>query len=361
MSELPLARAVVDRAAVLRTDAVWLAGALADPATRVVLVRDGSVLTTGTGGGPDVDPWAEVEPDVALAVLDPVSAVALAGAAGDGAWLFLGRDGAAWFALRVPGAGAPPLVGVSSDVLVHARSEQAADGTGPPGAVWTSLRAVGAVLSARDAGLATTAVALDHWHRRHPRCPRCGGPTDATAGGWARVCRADGSEHYPRTDPSVIVAVVDEDDRLLLGHAAAWRPGRYSTLAGFVEAGEPAEAAVRREVAEETGVVVAEVEYVASQPWPFPGSLMLGFRARAQGVPPRPDGTELTDARWFTRVGLAAAVAAGDVVPPGRTSIARALVEDWFGGPLPPVGSARDLGDGQPCDGCDLVDRQPEA
>jgi NAD+ diphosphatase len=276
-------------------------------------------------------------------VLDPVSAAAVVGAPaddgddGDDAWLFLGRDDVAWFALRVPATGAAPLVGVSSDALVHAQPESVTDGrpAGVRGAVWTSLRAVGAVLSARDAGLATAAVALDHWHSRHPRCPRCGGLTDATAGGWGRVCRDDGSEHYPRTDPAVIMTVVDDADRLLLGHAAAWPPRRYSTLAGFVEAGESLEAAVRREVVEESGVVVDAVEYVASQPWPFPNSLMLGFRARAQGAPPRPDGIELTDARWFTRAGLAAAVEAGDVVPPGGASIARALIEDWFGGPLP--------------------------
>lgn len=321
----------------LRTDAAWLAQARADPTTQVVLVRDGSLLTTGSGGGPDLDPWAEVEPDVVLVVLDPASAVAAAGASDDDAWLFLGRDGAAWFALRVAATAEVPLVGAASDVLVHTRLGQtAADESAPrSGAVWTSLRAVGAVLSAQDAGLATTAVALDHWHSRHPRCPRCGGSTDSSAGGWARLCRDDGSEHYPRTDPAVIMTVTDEDDRLLLGHAAAWPPRRYSTLAGFVEAGESLEAAVRREVAEEAGVVVTDVEYVASQPWPFPNSLMLGFRARAQGVRPRPDGIELTDARWFTRTELAAAVVTGDVVPPSRTSIARALVEDWFGGPLP--------------------------
>lgn len=359
----------MDRAAVRRTDAAWLAAARTDPATRVVLVRDGSVLTTGAGGGPADDPWAESGLDVALAVLDPVSAVAAAGATDDDAWLFLGQDArasrassgsveadgadergeehdVAWFALRVPTETAAPLVGASSDVLVHGGVPGGAGVSGGTagaadlhpaahGPVWSPLRAVGAVLSARDAGLATAAVALDHWHTRHPRCPRCGGLTDATAGGWVRVCRDDGSEHYPRTDPAVIMTVVDGDDRLLLGHAAAWPPGRYSTLAGFVEAGESLEAAVRREVAEETGIVVTDVEYVASQPWPFPNSLMLGFRARAQAAAPRPDGVELTDARWFTRDELAAAVSSGDVVPPGRTSIARALVEDWFGAPLP--------------------------
>jgi len=326
--ELPLARFAVGRAAVQRTDDVWLAAAREAPSSQVVLVRDGSVLTTG--GGPGADPWGQPDPDVALVVLDPGAAVATAGTVNDDAWLFLGHDDVAWFAVRVPGTGAAALVGSSSDALVHAPPEE------PPHdePVWTPLRAVGAVLSARDAGLATTAVALDQWHTRNLCCPRCGGRTSSAAGGWVRVCQVDGAEHYPRTDPAVIMAVVDDDDRLLLAHAAAWPERRWSTLAGFVEAGEPLEAAVRREVAEETGVVVTDVQYVASQPWPFPASLMLGFRARAQAAEPHPDGTELTDARWFTRTELAAAVSAGDVVPPGPTSIARALIEEWFGGPL---------------------------
>ena len=151
--------------------------------------------------------------------------------------------------------------------------------TRPDGLAWTPLRDVGAELTAREAGLATTAVALDAWHDRHPRCPRCGAPTRVRAGRLVRVCVVDGSEHYPRTDPAVIMAVVDDDDRILLGHAAHWAPGRCSTLAGFVEAGESLEHAVRREVLEETGVVVGDVTYRGSQPWPFPASLMLGFRA----------------------------------------------------------------------------------
>ncbi|MCL2466476.1 MAG: NAD(+) diphosphatase [Micrococcales bacterium] len=349
MEELPLARSSIDRDAVRRTDAPWLAAARTDPATRVVLVRDGSVLTTG--GGPAADPWAEPDPGVALAVLDPATAVATVGEPRDDAWLFLGTepDAQVWFALRVVPTGSAPLVGASSDVLVHPAgavapgSPDAAVPGGdavprgdavPGGPVWTPLRAVGAVLSDRDAGLATAAVALDHWHTTSRCCPRCGGPTHATTGGWVRVCQADGSEHYPRTDPAVIMAVVDGDERILLGHNVAWPARRFSTLAGFVEAGESLEAAVRREVAEETGVQVTGVDYVASQPWPFPSSLMLGFRAHAQAAAPQPDGTELTDARWFTRSELVACVQGGQVVLPGRTSLARVLIEDWFGSRL---------------------------
>src|SRR4051812_3578171 len=130
------------------------------------------------------------------------------------------------------------------------------------------------------------------------------------------------------------MTVVDDDERLLLGSQASWPTGRYSTLAGFVEPGEPLEAAVRREVAEEVGVEVDEVTYLGSQPWPFPASVMVGFRARATSEQIRVDGVEITKARWFTRGELAEAVTAGDVVLPGRVSIARALIEEWYGGPL---------------------------
>ena len=156
-----------------------------------------------------------------------------------------------------------------------------------------------------------------------------------THAGWVRTCTEDGSEHYPRTDPAVIMAVVDEHDRLLLAHPSAWAVGRYSTLAGFVEPGESLEHAVRREVAEETGVVVGPVSYAGSQPWPFPASLMVAFVGRALTSEVRVDGVEVELARWFTRDELAAAVVGGQVVPPSTSSIARALIEDWFGGPLP--------------------------
>lgn len=330
--ELPLSHSVVDRAAHLRDDE-GLARALEATSTRALLVRGGEVL---------------VGPDDALVLL-PVDAAATVGptttADDDQAWVLLGAEPAGdgdvvHVARRLGARTPPPATGVPSDTLVH-RPSPAPDvdaeppAVAPSGARWAPLRTVGAVLAPRDAGLATTAVALDAWHERHPRCPRCGGPTRVTHAGWVRRCTVDDSEHYPRTDPAVIMAVVDGDDRLLLGHGAQWAAGRYSTLAGFVEPGESLEHAVRREVAEEVGVLVGEVVYRGSQPWPFPASLMVGFWARALSTELHADGAEVTHARWVSRDELRTALVAGDVVAPGRASIARALIEDWFGGPLP--------------------------
>ena len=334
LTDLPLARASVARAAELRDGPRVLTDALADARTRVLAVRDGGLLLDDDGAVRWLDPAGA---RVLLAAgegtgttTDGGPPVAAADAEPDDAWLLLGAedDGARVLAVRLPDEHPLPVRGEPADVLVHLP-----DGPVTRGG-WRSLRAVGAALDAHDAGLATAAVALDAWHDRHPRCPRCGAPTRVAQAGWSRVCDADGSEHYPRTDPAVIMAVVDDDDRLLLGHAAAWSAGRWSTLAGFVEAGESAEQAVRREVAEETGVEVGDVEYAGSQPWPFPGSLMLGFRARATSTRVQVDGVEMAEARWFTRDGLAAAVASGEVLLPGGASIARALVEQWFGRPL---------------------------
>ncbi|GAB3662333.1 hypothetical protein GCM10027591_13770 [Zhihengliuella somnathii] len=150
-----------------------------------------------------------------------------------------------------------------------------------------------------------------------------------------RVCPDDASQHFPRTDPAVIVSVIDAEDRLLLGANARWGGRRYSTLAGFVEAGESLEAAVIREVGEEAGIRVSSPLYVASQSWPFPASIMLAFTARATDTAVRPDGDEIIDLRWFTRGELAAAVRDRDITPPTAFSVARRLIENWYGGPLP--------------------------
>ena len=200
----------------------------------------------------------------------------------------------------------------------------------------SALRAMGAQMTARDAGLATTATALAAWHARSAYCPACGGRTEIIEAGWARRCSDCATVHFPRTDPAVIMTVVDASDRLLLVRGATWAPRRYSVVAGFVEAGESVEAAVAREVREETGLHVAEVDYVASQPWPFPRSLMLGCRARlASGEDlPRPDGHEVVEARLVPRDELMAGAADGSILLPGPTSIARLLIEDWYGGPI---------------------------
>ncbi len=195
------------------------------------------------------------------------------------------------------------------------------------GAQARGLREVGHLLGDRDAGLLVHAVGLANWHATHPCCSRCGAFTEVTRGGSVRRCPADGSEHFPRTDPAMIVLVTDGGDRCVLGRQAIWPTGRYSTLAGFVEPGESAEQAVVREVAEETGLAVREVRYVASQPWPFPASLMLGFTAVVDGdaLPVARDG-ELEDARWFTRAELQD----GSSMLPTPVSIAYKLITDWL-------------------------------
>jgi len=195
------------------------------------------------------------------------------------------------------------------------------------GARSAGLREVGAALDDRDAGLLVEAVALANWHATHVRCPRCGAPTVEARGGWTRTCEVDGSEHFPRTDPAVIMLVHDGAGRCLLGRQPSWPSGRYSTLAGFVEPGESAEMAVAREVAEEVGVEVRDIHYVASQPWPFPGSLMLGYTALADSaVPLTLDGLELDDARWLNREKLRG----GAVLLPPPVSIAHRLITSWL-------------------------------
>ena len=198
------------------------------------------------------------------------------------------------------------------------------------GAQPRGLRDVGALLSDRDAGLMVHAVGLANWHLSHPRCPRCGAPTTSVRGGSVRRCPDDSSEHFPRTDPAMIVLVTDGTDRCVLGRQAIWPAGLYSTLAGFVEPGESAEQAVVREVWEETGIAVRDVVYKSSQPWPFPASLMLGFYALCDpDAMPVPRDGELEDARWFTKDELRD----GTSLLPTPVSIAYKLIHDWLGSP----------------------------
>jgi NAD+ diphosphatase len=214
-----------------------------------------------------------------------------------------------------------------------------AAGDPPAAGAPATLRDVGAVLSDRDAGLLTTAVALESWHATHRHCPACGSVTTVAEGGAVRVCPVDGTLQHPRVDPAVIMAVVDDDDRLLLAHQARWPARRFSTLAGFVEPGESLEQAIVREVHEETGVTVTATTYLGSQPWPFPRSLMLGFVARAATTAITEDEVEISEARWFSRSALHTAAATGDIVLPPPVSIARRLIEHWLGTPVD-VGSA---------------------
>jgi len=208
---------------------------------------------------------------------------------------------------------------------------------------WVTLREVLPYLATDgpdEAPLAFHAIGLAEWLRATRHCPRCGGRLEPRAAGHELACPDCGRVQFPRSDPAVIMVVTSgepgsEDERCLLGHQASWPEGRYSTLAGFCEPGETLEDAVRREVAEETGVRVGEVTYFGNQPWPLPASLMLGFVARAETTDISVDEHEIAEARWFTRARMKAEAEAGTLVLPGGVSISRSLVEHWYGGPLP--------------------------
>ena len=197
---------------------------------------------------------------------------------------------------------------------------------------FTTLRDVGAALSAIDVELALHGVALSNWHRAHPCCSKCGGPTRVDLGGAVRVCDVDKSQHHPRTDSAVIVLIRDNDDRILLGHQPIWPEGRFSCFAGFLEPGETFEQCVAREVFEESGVSVREINYLGSQPWPFPASIMISFDAVTDfPEAARPDGTEITEVKWFTRDQLRAEAKAGTLLLPPTISVARKMIERWLG------------------------------
>jgi NAD+ diphosphatase len=212
---------------------------------------------------------------------------------------------------------------------------QLADAGSLVGGHWANLRTVGSRLSDRDAGLLTEALGILNWHLSHRFSPRTGAVTVAEKGGWVRRDPESDTEVFPRTDAAIIVGVTDAEDRLLLGSNALWESNRFSLLAGFVEPGESLEAAVIREVFEESGIWVSDPVYLGSQPWPFPASLMLGFTARVdvdRTSTLTPDGAEILELRWFSRDELRAS--RGEVLLPGPTSIAHAIIEEWLGEPI---------------------------
>ena len=293
---LALSTSVLDRRGDLRADPELLPRLLADPATRVLRLVGDRVA---------VEPADGSTLRATLTAPEAADAGRLA--------LYLGE------------VGGTPHVAVVADDL--------ADGVDADPA-WRTLRQVGADLDDLGASAFATALALANWHRTHGHCPRCGAATAPVLAGWIRRCPADGSEHYPRTDMAVIMAVVDADDRILLARGKGFRGNGMSVLAGFVEPGESLAAAVAREVAEEVGIEVTDVTYLGDQPWPFPSSLMLGFTARALSTDLRLQVEEIEAARWFSRVELVAALADGSVVVSGRVSISRRIIEHWFGGPL---------------------------
>ena len=194
-----------------------------------------------------------------------------------------------------------------------------------------TLREVGGDLDEIELTLAMHAVGLSNWHATHPRCSRCGGETVSDLGGSVRVCVADSSQHHPRTDPAVIVLVKDAADRILLGHQAIWPEKRFSTFAGFVEPGESFEECVSREVFEEAGVYCNDINYLRSQAWPFPASVMIAFEAITDHPDKaKADGVEITQIQWFSRQEMKLAIASGDLLLPPMISVARKMIMGWY-------------------------------
>jgi len=195
-----------------------------------------------------------------------------------------------------------------------------------------TLREIGVHLSPRDIGLSVHAQGLANWHQKHPRCAQCGAATTVISGGSVRRCLIDQSEHYPRTDGAVIVLVKDDQDRVLLGRQKVWPKYRFSTFAGFVEPGESFEHCVVREVREEAGVELSQINYLGSQPWPFPASLMIAFEA-VTNTPQlaRPDGEEIEEIRWFSRAEMKAAILDKSLILPLEISVARQMIKAWYG------------------------------
>ena len=304
-ARLPLSRHELDRDYLTRSRPELFEELWADQGTRVVVLWNGTALLTDDGSSLAILPPSRT-PDAELL-------------------LYLGRS--------LDASAAPFVAAVLSDEAAASLGE---------GAPWGNLRDLGSSLNDFEAGLFTEALALANWHSAHRFSPRTGRPTSSALGGWVRRADGDDREDFPRTDAAIIVGVTDADDRILLGSNALWPANRYSLLAGFVEPGESIENAVVREVFEEAGIRITDPVYLGSQPWPFPASIMLGFRAtlaEGQSAQLTPDGEEILDLRWFSRDELAASLDPNRseghaVVLPGSTSIARAILEDWYGGPI---------------------------
>ena len=300
----------LDREATHRRDEDWVATQIASPDARFLPLRNLTLPMIQQDGGmrlawSSLPPTADMERHPAL--------------------LLGTREGAARFAIN------------------EASAADAFDL--PDGAAFNDLRMAAPVLDADDAGIAAQARAFLDWHERHRFCAVCGAPTSAAQGGILRKCTDCPAEHFPRTDPVVITVVIDrERDRCLLGRQATWPPGMFSALAGFIDHGESIEDAVRREVAEESGIDAVNVRYHSSQPWPFPSSLMIGCHADAGNAEINYDDWEMDDVRWFSRAEIRRSLAQpaaqlgqpglpdGALSLPGPMAIAHTLISAWADG-----------------------------
>ena len=291
----------IDRVAEQRRDERWIAERLTDPSTRVIPVWNGkSLFATEPVPRPVL-----LAPQDLGGLIDQAESIVLLGEAG----------GRAYFAVGLHAdEGAPP-------------AELAELGE------FRNLRWIGALPKCEDGALLAYAKAMTYWHHRQRFCGDCGRPTRSAEGGHLRVCTNPecGRQHFPRTNPAIIV-LVTSGERCLLGRQATWPKGMYATIAGFVEPGESLEDAVAREVLEETGVRLREVTYHSSQPWPFPASIMLGYTAKAASEQIERGDGELEDVRWFSREEIERGVRKGQLRLPSNVSISYRLIEDWFDG-----------------------------
>lgn len=338
-SSLPLARHRIDRDHAARRDDALLEARWSSPESRVLVLHRGAALAAAGADPVGWDGFGHRPPSTVRAGVALLAGSALPTAladslASDGIRLYLGLALGDDLAGALPSG--TPVFAVSLDDDQAEALASAARHAGEPEPVWINLRLVAADLDDSQAGAFTEALAMFNWHATHTHCPRCGAATVVESGGWVRRCPVQDIELFPRTDAAVIVGIVDDQDRLLLGSNALWENNRFSLLAGFVEPGESLEAAAVREIGEESGVVIDDPEYLGSQPWPFPASLMVGFLAKVSPEHPpvlKPDGDEILALRWFTRDEIADP--GSGVLLPGSSSIARAIIERWFGGPLP--------------------------
>ena len=304
----------LDRAAALRDDTARMAALRTDPGTRVLPMWRGKPLIAGAARD-------------RLGLLAPQHP-ALQGAAPD--WLFLGlADGQALFAADLS-AWEPAGLDAAAQGAFFDPTEQHHPAL-PEDHRFAELRGVMARLSPLQAEVAATARGLLEWHRTHGFCARCGQASVSAQAGWQRRCPGCHAPHFPRTDP-VVIMLVTRANRVLLGRSPGWPDGMYSLLAGFVEPGETVEAAVRREVAEETGVPVGDVRFLASQPWPFPASLMLGCAAEATDDAISLDPAELEDAVWVGREEMVEVMGGRHprLKPARRGAIAHFLLQAWL-------------------------------
>lgn len=302
----PLSGMSLDRVSTLRKDPGWIAARLRDPAARTIAATKDCVVL-------DAEDPAHLHRG-GVEGIAPEAAI-LVGL--DGERPLFARD------LERPATATEGKDGT------HA-SPGSSEATPPAGGRLVTLREAGTDLPRAEGGLAGCLVGLLNWHRAHRFCAVCGAVTIVTEGGYERCCPRCGTHHFPRTDPAVIM-LVERGSEILLGRRPTWPARRYSVLAGFVSPGESLEEAVVREVREESGIQVREPRFVASQPWPFPSSLMLGFTARADGGEPRTVDGELEDVRWFSFAEVAAAIDGENdaLALPYTVSIAHLLIERW--------------------------------